>query len=66
LKSLRSKTGEGDRGQHDGTFLFSQKAGREMIKQKSGKIINIVSYAGLIGTDPDYLNAIPTTPARGP
>lgn len=48
-----------------GTFLFSQKAGREMIKQKSGKIINIVSYAGLIGTDPDYLNAIPYNTSKG-
>jgi len=48
-----------------GTFLISQKAGREMIKQKSGKIINIVSYAGLIGTDPDYLNAIPYNTSKG-
>jgi gluconate 5-dehydrogenase len=30
-----------------GTFLFSQKVGREMIKQKKGKIINISSYTGL-------------------
>jgi NAD(P)-dependent dehydrogenase (short-subunit alcohol dehydrogenase family) len=42
-----------------GTFLFSQKVGREMIKQKGGKILNVASYAGLMGTDPDYLNAIP-------
>ena len=48
-----------------GTFLFSQKAGREMIKQKNGKIINIISYAGLIGTDPDYLNAIPYNTSKG-
>jgi NAD(P)-dependent dehydrogenase (short-subunit alcohol dehydrogenase family) len=48
-----------------GTFLFSQQAGREMIKQKSGKIINIVSYAGLMGTDPDYLNAIPYNTSKG-
>jgi NAD(P)-dependent dehydrogenase (short-subunit alcohol dehydrogenase family) len=48
-----------------GTFLFSQKAGREMIKQGGGKIINIVSYAGLIGTDPDYLNAIPYNTSKG-
>ncbi len=48
-----------------GTFLFSQKAGREMIKQKSGKIINVVSYAGLMGTDPDYLNAIPYNTSKG-
>jgi NAD(P)-dependent dehydrogenase (short-subunit alcohol dehydrogenase family) len=48
-----------------GTFLFSQRAGREMIKQKSGKIINIASYAGMIGTDPDYLNAIPYNTSKG-
>jgi NAD(P)-dependent dehydrogenase (short-subunit alcohol dehydrogenase family) len=48
-----------------GTFLLSQKAGREMIKQKSGKIINIVSYAGMMGTDPDYLNAIPYNTSKG-
>jgi hypothetical protein len=29
-----------------------------MIKQKSRKVINTVFYPGLIGTDPDYLNAI--------
>ncbi len=48
-----------------GTFLFSQRAGREMIKQKGGKIIMIASYAGLIGTDPDYLNAIPYNTSKG-
>lgn len=30
-------------------FLCSQAAGREMIKQKSGKIINIASMLGLVG-----------------
>ena len=48
-----------------GTFLFSQKAGREMIRQKRGKIINIVSYAGLMGADPDYLDAIPYSTSKG-
>jgi NAD(P)-dependent dehydrogenase (short-subunit alcohol dehydrogenase family) len=48
-----------------GTFLFSQRAGREMIRQGGGKIINIVSYAGLMGTDPDYLNAIPYNTSKG-
>lgn len=43
----------------NGTFLFSQRVGREMIKQNRGKIINISSYAGLGGTDPDYLDGIP-------
>ena len=42
-----------------GTFLCSQRVGREMIKQNSGKIINISSYAGLGGTDPEILDGIP-------
>jgi NAD(P)-dependent dehydrogenase (short-subunit alcohol dehydrogenase family) len=33
-----------------GTFLFSQAAGREMLKRKSGCIINIASIAGMIGS----------------
>lgn len=34
-----------------GTFLCSQAAGRIMIKENSGKIINITSILGLVGTD---------------
>ncbi|MBM4306068.1 MAG: glucose 1-dehydrogenase [Deltaproteobacteria bacterium] len=48
-----------------GTFQFTQRIGREMIQQRSGKIINIVSYAGLIGTDPEYLNAIAYNTSKG-
>jgi gluconate 5-dehydrogenase len=48
-----------------GTFQFTQRAGGEMIKQKKGKIINIVSYAGLMGTDPEYLNAIVYNTSKG-
>jgi len=33
-----------------GTFLFSQAAGREMLKRKSGCIINIASIAGMVGS----------------
>ena len=33
-----------------GTFLFSQAAGREMLKNKSGSIINIASIAGMTGS----------------
>ena len=33
-----------------GTFLFSQAAGKEMLKQKSGCIINIASIAGMVGS----------------
>lgn len=48
-----------------GTFLITQKTGREMIKKKKGNIINIVSYAGLRGTDPEYLNAIAYNTSKG-
>jgi NAD(P)-dependent dehydrogenase (short-subunit alcohol dehydrogenase family) len=48
-----------------GTFILTQKVGRQMIAQNGGKIINIVSYAGLIGTDPDYLNAIAYNTSKG-
>lgn len=48
-----------------GTFQFTQRVGREMIKQRSGKIINIASYAGLKGTDPEYLNAIAYNTSKG-
>lgn len=49
----------------NGTFLFSQRVGREMISRGGGKIINVSSYAGLGGTDPDYLNAIPYNTSKG-
>lgn len=48
-----------------GTFLFSQKVGREMIKQRSGKIINISSYGGLLGSDPEYMDAIAYNTTKG-
>src|SRR5271155_1533413 len=37
-----------------GTFLFCQAVGRHMTAQKSGKIINIASIAGLRGTPPEF------------
>ena len=48
-----------------GTFLFSQKAGRHMIKQKRGKIINMVSYGGILGSDPEYMDAIAYNTSKG-
>jgi gluconate 5-dehydrogenase len=33
-----------------GAFLFSQRVGREMLKRRSGNIINVASIAGLRGT----------------
>jgi len=41
-----------------GTFLMSQKVGKQMIEQKSGKIINISSVAGIKAEPPEVLNAI--------
>jgi NAD(P)-dependent dehydrogenase (short-subunit alcohol dehydrogenase family) len=36
-----------------GTFLFSQAVGKAMIGQRSGKIINIASVAGIQGAPPE-------------
>ena len=49
----------------NGTFRCTQRVGKEMIKQKRGKIINISSYAGLRGTDPAYLDSIPYNTSKG-
>lgn len=48
-----------------GTFLMSQAVGRVMIKQKSGKIINIASVAGLGGTDPRVMDTIGYNTSKG-
>ncbi|MEI2375533.1 SDR family oxidoreductase [Priestia megaterium] len=48
-----------------GTFLMSQEAGKKMIKQKAGKIINIASIAGLGGTDPQYMDTIGYNTSKG-
>lgn len=48
-----------------GTFQITQRVGREMIRQGRGSIINIVSYAGFRGTDPEYLNAIAYNTSKG-
>jgi NAD(P)-dependent dehydrogenase (short-subunit alcohol dehydrogenase family) len=37
-----------------GTFLFSQAAGRVMVPQRRGKILNIASVAGLRGAPPEF------------
>ena len=37
-----------------GTFLFSQAAGKVMVPQRRGKIINITSVAGLRGAPPEF------------
>ena len=47
-----------------GTFLFSQAAGKVMIRQGRGKIINIASIAGMAGS-PDELQAIGYGASKG-
>lgn len=48
-----------------GTFLMSQAVGREMIKQRFGKIINISSVAGISGTNPDFLDTVGYNASKG-
>jgi NAD(P)-dependent dehydrogenase (short-subunit alcohol dehydrogenase family) len=47
-----------------GTFLFSQAVGKIMISQRSGKIINIASIAGLRGSPPKF-SAIGYSASKG-
>lgn len=49
----------------NGTFLMSQEVGKVMIKQNSGKIINIASVAGFGGTDPRYMDTIGYNTSKG-
>ncbi|MBU8905640.1 SDR family oxidoreductase [Desertibacillus haloalkaliphilus] len=48
-----------------GTFLMSQAVGKVMIEQKSGKIINIASVAGLGGADPRHMDTIGYNTSKG-
>ncbi|MGG3470937.1 SDR family oxidoreductase [Neobacillus pocheonensis] len=48
-----------------GTFLMSQAVRKVMLEQKSGKIINIASVAGLQGSNPKYMNAIGYNASKG-
>jgi gluconate 5-dehydrogenase len=47
-----------------GTFLFSQAAGKVMIEQRHGKIVNIASIAGMRGSPPE-LSAIGYSSSKG-
>ncbi|HYB21378.1 MAG TPA: SDR family oxidoreductase [Thermodesulfobacteriota bacterium] len=49
----------------NGVFLFSQIAGRVMIRQKSGTIINIASIMGIVGTEPEAVDAIAYSASKG-
>ncbi|MGE8077553.1 SDR family oxidoreductase [Peribacillus loiseleuriae] len=48
-----------------GTFLFSQAVAAVMIKQQSGKIINIASVNGFGGTAPELLDTIAYNTSKG-
>src|SRR5512146_848791 len=46
-------------------FLCAQALGREMIKARRGKIINIASIAGLVGRNPRAYNSIAYSSSKG-
>jgi NAD(P)-dependent dehydrogenase (short-subunit alcohol dehydrogenase family) len=48
-----------------GVFLCTQAAGRVMIDQGRGKIVNIASITGLRGSRPEVLDAIAYSSAKG-
>ena len=48
-----------------GPFLCAQAFGREMIKAKRGKIINIASVAGLVGRKPETYNSVAYGSSKG-
>ena len=48
-----------------GTFLFSQAAGRFMIEQGSGKIVNVASVAAFEGAPAELIDAVPYSASKG-
>jgi gluconate 5-dehydrogenase len=48
-----------------GVFLFAQAAGRVMIEQGGGKIVNIASVAAFGGAPPDLMNAVAYNASKG-
>ncbi len=48
-----------------GPFLCAQALGREMIKARRGKIINIASIAGLVGRNPKAYNSVAYGASKG-
>jgi NAD(P)-dependent dehydrogenase (short-subunit alcohol dehydrogenase family) len=48
-----------------GPFLCAQALGREMIRAKRGKIINIASVAGLVGRNPRAYNSVAYGASKG-
>jgi NAD(P)-dependent dehydrogenase (short-subunit alcohol dehydrogenase family) len=48
-----------------GTFLCSQAAGREMIAQGGGKIVNVASVAAFVGSPPESMDTIAYNMSKG-
>lgn len=48
-----------------GAFLFSQRVGREMLKRRSGSIINVASVAGLKGSMENGQHIVSYVAAKG-
>jgi gluconate 5-dehydrogenase len=48
-----------------GVFLMARRVGREMIRAGAGRIINIASVAGLVGSPAEVLDAIGYTASKG-
>jgi NAD(P)-dependent dehydrogenase (short-subunit alcohol dehydrogenase family) len=48
-----------------GVFLCSQAAGRVMIEQQAGKIVNIASVAAFGGAPPELMNAVAYNASKG-
>jgi NAD(P)-dependent dehydrogenase (short-subunit alcohol dehydrogenase family) len=48
-----------------GVFLCSQAAGRVMIEQRGGKIVNIASVAAFVGAPPELMNAVAYNASKG-
>ena len=48
-----------------GAFLCAQAFGREMIKARRGKIVNIASIAGLIARNPQVYNSVAYSASKG-
>jgi gluconate 5-dehydrogenase len=48
-----------------GVFLWSQTAGRVMIEQGAGKIVNISSVAAFVGGPPELINAVAYNASKG-
>lgn len=48
-----------------GLFLFAQAAGRQMIAQGGGKIVNIASIAAFRGAPEEAMNALPYNASKG-